>query len=566
MQRSLLLIIICALTACEPSIQTRQANPTTIFINANIITQNPDMPRANYMAVSEGRIISIGKGEIKTDPGQAATVKQMNGATILAGIIDSHVHVRELGMDAVKANLVGVRNVDDIAARLKAFAPAPKAGEWIIAQGWDEGYFGSIGYPDRAKIDDAFPNNPVKMESLHGFGGFYNGAALQIAGIDKDTPEPDVGNILRRENGEPTGVMLTLAQGLVNPHVPAISFEDRKTAIKAGLLKMGQAGVTSVHEAGMTSEDVEAFQALADAGELPIRVYGMLDGNNESLMQTWFAKGYQDDPDDMFDVRGVKVFYDGSLGSRTALMKEPYSDEPSSARPTERISPQAMLSLGERAAKTGFQMAVHAIGDEGNNRALNIYEQALKTAPKTDNSPINHRWRIEHAQVVLPDFYARMASLGALASVESSHAVGDSGWAEARVGPERIQNAYAWQKMLGAGVRVMMNSDLPGEPWEPMQTLYFAVTRKKLDGTSADDGTPEDGWYMAQAMSVQQALHAMTLENAYGAFQDEALGSLEVGKRADFIIISDDPYKVTPDALKDIKVQQVYIGGKPLAQ
>jgi len=160
------------------------------------------------------------------------------------------------GMDAVKADLVGVKNTADIVARLKAFAPNPKSGEWIIAQGWDEGYFGSAGYPDRALIDEAFPDNPIKMESLHGFGGFYNGAALAIAGIDKDTPEPEVGNILRRKNGEPTGVMLTLAQGLVNKHVPPYSFEDRKTAIRAGLLKMGLAGVTSIHEAGMTPEDV----------------------------------------------------------------------------------------------------------------------------------------------------------------------------------------------------------------------------------------------------------------------------------------------------------------------
>jgi predicted amidohydrolase YtcJ len=469
-------------------------------------------------------------------------------------------------MDAVKADLVGVKNVDDIVARLKAYAPNPEAGEWIIAQGWDEGYFGSVGYPDRAKIDAAFPDNPIKMESLHGFGGFYNGAALRIAGIDKDTPEPKVGNILRRENGEPTGVMLTLAQGLINKHVPPISAEDRKKAIRAGLLKMGQAGVTSIHEAGMTPEDVSAFQALADASELPIRVYGMLDGNNESLMQEWFARGYQDDPHDMFDVRGIKVFYDGSLGSRTALMAEPYSDHPEKARPTERISPVAMLSLGERAAKTGFQMAVHAIGDEGNNRTLNIFEEALETAPPHNHSRKNHRWRIEHAQVVLPDFYDRMAALGALASVESSHAVGDSGWAEDRVGPDRIKHAYAWQNMLDAKVRVLMNSDLPGEPWEPMQTLYFAVTRKKLDGSSADDGTPDDGWYMDQAMSVSEALHAMTLENAYGAFQEDSLGSLTVGKHADFIVLSDDPYSVAPDALKDIKVTATYLGGQPLPE
>ena len=563
-----LLLGLClpALIACSATNGANDTASEVLYFNGQIITQNLSQPKASMMVIKNGRIALIGDSY---DEFEGRRRIDLNGAAVLPGIIDSHVHVRELGMDAVKADLVGVKNTADIVARLKAFAPNPKSGEWIIAQGWDEGYFGSAGYPDRALIDEAFPDNPIKMESLHGFGGFYNGAALAIAGIDKDTPEPEVGNILRRKNGEPTGVMLTLAQGLVNKHVPPYSFEDRKTAIRAGLLKMGLAGVTSIHEAGMTPEDVAAFQALAEAGALPIRVYGMLDGNNEALMQEWFAKGYQDDPNDMFDVRGVKVFYDGSLGSRTALMKEPYSDKPDAARPTERISPEAMLSLGERAARTGFQMAVHAIGDEGNSRTLNIFEQALEAASQNGTEKLDHRWRVEHAQVVLPDFYDRMAKLGALASVESSHAVGDSDWAEDRIGPQRIRHAYAWQNMLEAGVRVLMNSDLPGEPWEPMQTLYFAVTRKKLDGTSGDDGLPPgdyqaDGWYMNQAMSVEQALHAMTLENAYGAFQDDALGSLEVGKRADFIILSDNPLKMAPDALKNITVDQVYVGGEKL--
>lgn len=561
MKKLILLAASCLTLACTPTIELENSSPTTVYTNANIITQNPDMPRASYMAVSDGHIIAIGVGKADIKRGQSVKLQDMMGAVMLPGIIDSHVHVRELGMDAVKADLVGVKTIDDIVARLKIYAPNPIVGEWIIGQGWDEGYFGSIGYPDRAALDAAFPDNPIALESLHGFGGFYNGKALEAAGIDNGTPDPMGGNILRRKNGDATGVMLTLAQDLVDIHIPAITQQQRKTAIRAGLLKMGRAGVTSVHEAGMTPDDVQAFQALADAGELPIRVYGMLDGNNEALMQDWFAKGYQDDPSDMFDVRGIKVFYDGSLGSRTALMKEPYSDEPESARPTERITPAAMLSLGERAAASGFQMAVHAIGDEGNNRTLNIFEQSLATSPQHD-----HRWRVEHAQVVLPDFYGRMAKMGALASVESSHAVGDSGWAEDRVGAERIRHAYAWQNMLDAGVRVLMNSDLPGEPWEPMQTLYFAVTRKKMDGTSSDDGSLNDGWYMDQAMSVEEALHAMTLENAYGAFQENDLGSLAAGKRADFIILSDNPLTAAPDDIKNITVTATYIDGKKLSE
>ena len=536
----------------------------TIYHNANIITQNPDMPRANFMVITNGKISSSGQGEHGHPTQPFISEIDMQGATIMPGFIDSHVHVRELGMDAVKADLVGVKNIDDIINRLTAYAPQPKAGEWIIGQGWDEGFFGSTGYPDRAKLDAAFPDSPVALESLHGFGGFYNGAALAIAGIDKNTAEPTVGNILRRENAEPTGVMLTLAQDLIDKHIPAPTAAQRQAAIKAGLLKMGRAGVTSIHEAGMSAEDVAAFTTLADKDELPIRVYGMLDGNDEALMQQWFARGPLDDADDWLDIRGVKVFYDGSLGSRTALMADAYSDHPEKANPTERIKPAAVLSLGERAALFGFQMAVHAIGDEGNNRTLSLYEQAFATQASPDQNVKNYRWRVEHAQVVLPDFYKRLADMGGIASVQSSHAVGDSGWAEDRVGAQRIKHAYAWRRILDAGGHLALNSDLPGEPWEPMETLYFAVTRKHLDGSSADDGTPNDGWYADQALSVDEALKAMTIDNAYAAFQEATLGSLEAGKWADFVVLSDDPTATSPDALKDITVTQTFVAGKPL--
>ena len=346
--------------------------------------------------------------------------------------------------------------------------------------------------------------------------------------------------------------MLTLAQNLVDQHIPKPSQAKLEEAILAGLTEMSQAGVTSIHEAGMTGVDVSAFQALAARDELPIRVYGLLDGNDSDLMADWFARGIEDDPEDWLDIRGIKVFYDGSLGSRTALMAAPYSDKPNAARPTERISPQDLQKLADEAAEQGFQMAVHAIGDEGNNRTLGIYETAL-------GEQSDARWRIEHAQVVLPDYYDRAAKLGVLSSVQSSHAVGDSAWAENRVGPDRIKYAYAWQRILGAGGKLMLNSDLPGEPWTPMETLYFAVTRKKLDGT------PADGWYSKQALSIPEALEAMTITNAYGAFQETNIGSLEVGKFADFVVLDKDPNLTEPSALKDIKVSATWVNGKRIA-
>ena len=533
------------LTACGKS-----TTENSVFVIGNILTQNPDQPFAKAMLIQDGRIVGIGD-RVTLSAADSAKIIDFSGQTILPGFIDSHVHVRELGMDRIKADLVGVETAEDIVERLQTRFPNPEPGTWLIGQGWDEGAFASRGYPDRAALDAAFPNNPVALESLHGFGGFYNGKALEIAEITAATEDPEVGDILRRSDGSPTGVMLTLAQDLVDQYIPKPSQAKLEEAILAGLTEMSEAGVTSIHEAGMTAADVAAFQALAARDALPIRVYGLLDGNDNDLMSDWFARGIEDDPEDWLDIRGIKVFYDGSLGSRTALMAEPYSDKPEAARPTERISPKRLHELADRAADKGYQMAVHAIGDEGNNRTLGIYEAAL-------NENVSARWRIEHAQVVLSDYYERAAELGILSSVQSSHAVGDSAWAEDRVGSERIKNAYAWQRILGAGGDLMLNSDLPGEPWTPMETLYFAVNRKKLDGA------PADGWYSNQALSAQEALKAMTLTNAYGAFQEADIGSLEVGKRADFVVLGKDPTQVEPSALKDIQVTATWVDGKAI--
>lgn len=542
------------LAGCNISTQKAQ-DSYIIFKNADIVTMDAKQPSASILIIKNDKIFDV-RNDLDFPPnyiiGKTKDI-DLKGATILPGIIDSHVHVRELGMDKIKANLVGVENTEDIVARLQNRFPNPEANVWLIGQGWDEGEFGSRGYPDRAALDIAFPNNPVALESLHGFGGFYNAKALDIAGVTDDTPDPEGGTILRREDGSPTGVMLTLAQDLVDTYIPMPDQAQLEDAINAGLMTMAQAGVTSIHEAGMTDEDVKAFQSLARKKALPIRVYGMLDGNNRPLMSTWFEKGIENDPDDWLDIRSIKVFYDGSLGSRTALMSEPYSDKPETANPSERISPANMLALGKKAVETGFQMAVHAIGDEGNNRTLNIYDEALQG---TDN----HRWRIEHAQVVLPDFYERLSDMATIASMQPSHAMGDSNWAEDRIGSVRIKHAYAWQRILEANGKLIFNSDLPGEPWTPMETLYFAVTRQKLDGS------PAKGWYKDQAVSVETALRAMTIENAYAAFQEDSLGSLEKGKWADFIIIDNNPNNILPETIKDVQVQQTWVAGKLVAE
>lgn len=545
------LLCLLILAGCESS----QKEEALLIAGGTIVTVDAAQPIVEAMVIANGNIVAIGDASDLASRYPDAKSYDIEGRTIIPGVVDSHAHVHELGHDRRKADITGVDTVEEMVERLQSFYPSPPTGKWLTGQGWDEGVWASKGYPDRALLDDAFPDNPIQLESLHGFAGFYNGKALEAAGIDRNTPDPEGGKIVRRRNGEPSGVMEVLAQGLIRALIPPPSGDDIKENILAGLRTMAAAGVTSVHEAGMAPDRVAAYQELAAAGLLPIRVYGMLDGNDEDLMQTWFETGPQVDEKLRFTVRSIKVFYDGSLGSRTALLAAPYSDEPEKANMTERISPERVLSLGQRAASRGFQMSVHTIGDEGNNRTLGIYESALSSQVGLD-----HRWRIEHAQVVLPDYYERVSKLGVISSMQSSHAVGDSKWAEDRVGPKRIRNAYAWKRILGAGGRLLMNSDLPGEPWQPVQTLYFAVNRRSLDDA---DGP---GWYPNQALTVTEALHAMTLAGAHAAFQESRIGSLTEGKYADFVELDRDPHNLSPNELKELTIVRTWVEGRVVAE
>ena len=536
--------LIFLFVACE------NPPPQFLYRAASVYTMEGGVVEA--FLVQEGEILDLGDFERLRKTYPKAQLVDYTGKVLVPGFVDSHVHVHEYGQQTLKANVQSAATVEEMVQLLKAFFPNPAPGQWLLGYGWDEGEWASKGYPDRRVLDEAFPNNPVKLQSLHGFAGFYNAKALELAGIDATTPDPEVGRIIRREDGSPSGVMETLAQQLVNQYVPEETLEDAKRAILSGLGKLAAAGITTIHEAGLSKISLQAFLELDEEGKLPIRVYGMLNGNDADMMGEWFARGPLTDPGRMFHVKGIKVFYDGSLGSRTALLYRAYSDNPKAARMTERISIDKIRELANHAAQQGFQLAVHAIGDLGNDRILDVYEEALK------GKSLDHRWRLEHAQIVSPGFYERAATSGVWVSMQSSHAVGDSPWAEDRLGPERIAHAYAWRNMLDHGVPFVLNSDLPGEPWEPLETLYFAVTRSDLKGN------PPGGWYPQQKITVEEAMLAMTLSGAKSGFMEAFTGSLAKGKKADFVVLAADPWKIDPLKLPTIKVEAVYVNGKRL--
>jgi len=507
------------------------------------------------MVIFKGKILAVGKSGDLEERFENAIIYDLNGNTVLPGMIDSHTHVHELGFNRNKANVEETESVEEMVKILVEYYPEPKPGEWIIGTGWDEGAWASKRYPDRKLLDETFPDNPVVLESLHTFAGFYNGKTLEISGITSDTPDPEGGQILKRDDGIPTGILLSRAQNLVTQHIPPESYDQEKQAIISGLQALADVGVTSVHEIGMDAGRIKVFRELASNNELPVRVYGVLTGTDDDLVNEWIARGPEIDNNLWFSLKGIKIFYDGSMGSRTALLKEPYSDEPEKANPDERLTQDELAVLSKKAAASGFQMIVHAIGDEANDRTLNAFELALKEFPNID-----HRWRIEHAQTVLPDYYERAAGLNVISSMQSSHAILDSPWAEDRVGKERIRHSYAWKNVLTADGKLIINSDLPAVPWEPMQTLYFAVNRAPLGGSKGDE------WYPEQSITVNEALKAMTIESAYAAFQENFIGSIKVGKLADFIEIDKNPFKIDPFEIDNIKVLKTWINGEIVFQ
>lgn len=539
--RGLLALLILTCTALHAS--------PTLFHGGSILTLDGKVAAHDAMIIDQDLIVAVGRYQDLKKAYPKAREVSLQGRSVLPGIIDSHVHVAELGTSSLYADVTEAQSIADMIRALKAFYPNAKPGEWLIGQGWDEGVWASRGYPDRQLLDEAFPRNPVKLDSRHGFAAFYNGAALTIAGIDAKTPHPEGGTILRRSNGEATGVLLTLAKKLIEPHIPPLTQEQEERAILKGLQLMAAEGVTSVHEAGISRKRLPAWENLARQGRLPIRVYGLLDGNDAELVASWTKRGPFDS--DFFTVRGFKVYYDGSLGSRTALLASPYSDRPHEAKMTERISIEAIRKLAEQVSPQGFQLAVHTIGDAANHKIIDLYRELRRKFPARDL-----RWRLEHAQVLDTKAIREISELGLIASMQPSHAVGDSKWAEERLGPERIRYAYAWRSLLDADVRLMLNSDLPGEPWTPRETLYFAVTRKTLDGQ------PPQGWYPQHALTVKEALTGMTREGAYGAFAEKRLGQLKAGYQADFVIVDRNPLTIAPEQLKDIKIIETWVAGK----
>ncbi len=524
------------------------AQADTVLHNINGYTPTTDGIESFSVLVFDdaGQIIATGDGELLAAY-PAATHLDGDGKTVLPGLTDAHAHVLGLGLLKSSLDLTGSPSVDDAVESISAYARANPSARWILGRGWNQVIWPVQEFPTAAQIDAVVDERPVWLERIDGHAGWANSAALKLAGINDDTPDPVGGKIVRDKNGHATGILVDRAMAIVGKHVPNIDKDQTQSAVEAAVRALLAEGMTGVHDAGIDLMNAEVYLSMADNNQLDMRIYAMIGGAGEVLDA--IGQPIRQYGKDRLEIASVKLYSDGALGSRGAAMIEPYSDD-NENRGLPFWTQQELDEQVVKANEMGFQVGIHAIGDMGNRLALNSFEKAQGGKP----SPLRNR--IEHAQIIAMDDIPRFAELGVVASMQSTHATSDKNMAEDRVGPERIRGGYAWRRLLDSGAILANGSDFPVELSNPFHGLYAAVTRQ------GRDGEPDGGWYADQALSRAEALHSFTLAAAFAANQEARLGSLEPGKWADFIVIDRDYFEIPSSEIDDIKVLQTWVAGE----
>ncbi|MGA1729642.1 MAG: amidohydrolase [Steroidobacteraceae bacterium] len=537
------------LMICLPGLQPVLAE-SGMLVNARIHTLDAGRPVAEAMAWdASGRLLAIGEeAEVSAKAGQVHRY-DAGGAVVIPGLIDAHAHLMGLGIALMQADLVGTRSKAEIIERLKSFATGLPEGAWLLGRGWDQNDWTDQDFPTAADLDATFPERPVWLERIDGHAGWANSAALRRAVEDLAGDWQPAGGLILRRDGQPTGIFVDGATALIERAVPPADRAFRQEALRRALAAAAAAGLTGVHDMGTSLDDLNLYASFADNGQLTLRVVAYADGDSEALEQRC-REGHYAHPGGRLAMRGVKFYADGALGSRGAALLAAYSDDPDN-RGLLVTSPEELATLIDRARRCNLQVATHAIGDRGNRVVLETYAAALGAAAADD-----HRWRIEHAQVVAPEDIPAFASLGVVASVQPTHATSDMPWAGARLGEERLEGAYAWRSFERSGARLALGSDFPVEAVDPRLGLYSAVTRMSLDGL------PPGGWLPGQALTAAEALRGFTTDAAWAGFGEGAVGRLAPGMRADFVLLDADPLTVTPAELPRVRVLSTWVDGQ----
>lgn len=524
---------------------------TTLLLNARIHTMDPDQPEATALAwKDDGRLLAVGDSADLQKRYPDASKVDAHGATVIPGLIDAHGHMLGLGMTHIQVDLVGVASKAEVVERLKAGAAKLPKGAWLVGHGWDQNRWAGKQFPTAADLDAAFPDRPVYLERIDGHAVWVNTAAMKQATKPLDGDWQPQGGRIMRVGSKATGVLVDGAVGLVANAIPPLSHEQTREAYKAAFADAVAAGLTGVHDPGVSLDDFKVLQELAAAGEIPLRLYEMADGNHAALDWLCSQGGRWTDAGGRLQMRTVKLYMDGALGSRGAALLSDYNDDHGN-RGILVTSPDAYRSAVDKAYRCHVQVATHAIGDRGNRMVLDTYQAVLG-----DHADSDHRWRVEHAQIVALDDIPRFASLHLIASMQPTHATSDMPWAEQRLGAERLKGAYAWQRFIHEKVPLAFGSDFPVEHVNPMLGLYAAVTRQDLNGQ------PPGGWLPDQRVSRIQALAGFTRGAAYAAFMENEVGMLKTGMRADFVVLDADLLTVPPRQIADLKPLSTWVDGK----
>ncbi len=496
---------------------------------------------------ASGKVLARGQGIAKDYP-EASKIDGM-GRTLLPGLIDGHGHVLGLGQNLSQVDLRESSSEAQAVAKTAAFAKANPQAQWILGRGWNQVLWPSQQFPGKQLLDEVIKDKPVWLSRVDGHAGWANSKALQLAGISKDSIDPPGGQIIRDANGEPTGVLIDNAMLMLEKQIPAINEAERVSALNAAFAHLLSLGITSTHDAGIDAANLATYQQLRQAKQLPVRLYPMLSATDPAL-EAWLKAGPIDDPLDLLDVRSVKIYGDGALGSRGAALLAPYSDKP---KETGLLvtQPDKLTAVMKLTIDAGFQANVHAIGDYANQLALDRFESL-----QTETQRKAGRHRIEHAQIVAPKDLPRFAALHVLPSMQPTHATSDKNMAGDRLGVARLRGAYAWRSLVDDGNRIVGGSDYPVELANPFFGIHAAVTRQD------QQNQPAGGWLPEQKLTLVEALRSFSVDAAYGAFQDQSMGSLAPGMWADFILVDRDIVKVAPEQLWQTKVLATYVGGE----
>jgi predicted amidohydrolase YtcJ len=515
-------------------------------------------PDAQAIAVRGGRIVLVGTTmQALTLKGPRTRIVDIAGATVVPGLVDSHVHVAELGASLERVNLVGVRTEAEAVERVEARTRQTPKGQWIVGWGWDEGAWANQ-YPDMTLLSARVPDHPVILRGLHSFAVWGNRLAFDRAGITRDSRPPDGGEIKKDANGQPTGILLNNASRLLETAMPRPTPADLERRIIAGLKTLASAGFAAEHEAGADRVLMHAFEDLDAKRELPIRVYVMLAARDPEGLAAWQKKGPDRTSERMLITRSVKAFYDGALGSRGAQLLDDYADRPGH-RGTGGAPYGFDADLLTAMMRRGFQISIHSIGDRANRETLDFYERAFAAHPAAREG----RHRIEHAQVVNPSDIPRFAALGVIASMQPGHAVEDMAWAEQRLGHDRINGAYAWRRLRRTGARIVLSSDLPGSDYNIFYELHAAITRRDKNLQ------PPGGWYPDECLTPEEALRGYTTWAAYTSFAEHDTGVLAIGRWADVTVMDVDPLAAGSDAPERLlkgSIRMTIVGGRVVSE